>query len=110
MGDGGHLGEPLKKELAFVDIVVTARSVYGTSMPAFGESFNAQKLHHVASFMRKQMLPLLLVRSRCINSDRRHLASALESAPRMRAFRLTLKNYRCFPDSAPLRLEFRPGF
>jgi mono/diheme cytochrome c family protein len=37
MGEGGHLGVPFNKELAVVDIVVTARSgVDGTSMPAFG--------------------------------------------------------------------------
>jgi hypothetical protein len=36
MGEGGHLGVPFKRELAVVDIVVTARSgVDGTSLPVF---------------------------------------------------------------------------
>ena len=59
MGEGGHLGVPFKKELAVVDIVVTARSgVDGTSMPAFGASFSVEELHDVASYIGKEILPL----------------------------------------------------
>ena len=59
MGEGGHLGVPFKKELAVVDIVVTARSgVDGTSMPAFGGSFSVEELHDVASYIGKEILPL----------------------------------------------------
>jgi mono/diheme cytochrome c family protein len=49
---------PFKKELAVVDIVVTARAgVDGTSMPAFGASFSVEELHDVASYIGKEILP-----------------------------------------------------
>jgi hypothetical protein len=58
MGEGGHLGVPCKKELAVVDIVVTARSGDGTSMLAFGASFSVEELHDVTSCIGKEILPL----------------------------------------------------
>ena len=59
MGEGGHLGVPFKKELAVVDIVVTARSgVDGTSIRAFGASFSVEELHDVASYIGDEFMPL----------------------------------------------------
>jgi mono/diheme cytochrome c family protein len=59
MGEGGHLGVPFRRDLALVDIVVTARSgVDGTSMPAFGSSFSVEELHDVASYIGREILPL----------------------------------------------------
>jgi mono/diheme cytochrome c family protein len=58
-GEGGQLGVPFKKELAVVDIVVTARSgVDGTPMPPFGSSYSLEELHDVASYIEREILPL----------------------------------------------------
>ena len=58
MGEGGHLGVPFRADLEVVEIVTTARSgVDGTSMPAFGSSYDLDELHDVARYIETQILP-----------------------------------------------------
>jgi mono/diheme cytochrome c family protein len=56
-GEGGQLGKPLSRDLAIEDIMTTARSgVAGTSMPPFGNAYDVEELHDVASYVVSRVL------------------------------------------------------